>query len=222
MSRRREHPADGLWIVGVTGGIARGKSTLVPLLARALPSVVVDADRLGHAVLERPDVQRALAAEFGPDVIDEAGRVRRDVVGARAFSSPAKLSALDRITRPPLLERVEEAIRSVAAGGNACLLVLDAALLVEWDKGAWCDRVIAVVADPRSRARRLVLRTGMAEPLAEQRIATQLPDAARAAYADDTIVNDGTLAEFEVRASELAARIAGLARAALAARGHVL
>jgi dephospho-CoA kinase len=222
LSRRREHPVDGLYVVGVTGGIASGKSTLVPRIADVLPSVVVDADRLGHAVLERPEVKDALAAEFGADALDEAGRVRRDVVGARAFSSPEKLAALDRITRPPLLERVEEAIRSAAAGGNACLLVLDAALLVEWDKGAWCDRVIAVVADPRSRARRLVLRTGMAEPLAEQRIATQLPDAARAAYADDTIVNDGTLAEFEVRASELAARIAGLARAALAARGHVL
>ena len=222
MSRRREHPADGLWIVGVTGGIASGKSTLVPLIARVLPSVVVDADRLGHAVLEGPDVQRALAAEFGPDVINETGRVRRDIIGARAFGSPAKLAALDRITRPPLLERVEEAIRSAAAGGFVGLLVLDAALLVEWDKGGWCDRVIAVVADPRARARRLVLRTGMAEPLAEQRIAAQLPDAARAAYADDTIVNDGTLADFETRAGELAARLAGYARAALAARGHVL
>ena len=222
MSRRREHPADGLWIVGVTGGIASGKSTLVPLIARVLPSVVVDADRLGHAVLEGPDVQRALAAEFGPDVINETGRVRRDIIGARAFGSPAKLAALDRITRPPLLERVEEAIRSAAAGGFVGLLVLDAALLVEWDKGGWCDRVIAVVADPRARARRLVLRTGMAEPLAEQRIAAQLPDAARAAYADDTIVNEGTLADFETRAGELAARLAGYARAALAARGHVL
>ena len=222
MSRRREHPADGLYIVGVTGGIASGKSTLVPRLAGALPSVVVDADRVGHAVLENPDVQRALAAEFGADVLDAAGRVRREVVGARAFASPEKLAALDRITRPPLLGRVEEAMRSAAAGGFVGLLVLDAALLVEWDRGEWCDRVIAVVADPHVRALRLVLRTGMAEALAQQRIAAQLPDAARAAYADETIVNDGTLADFEVRAGELAARTAGLARAALAARGHVL
>jgi len=222
LSRRREHPVDGLYVVGVTGGIASGKSTLVPRIAGVLPSVVVDADHLGHAVLERPEVKDALAAEFGADALDEAGRVRRDVVGARAFGSPEKLAALDRITRPPLLERVEEAIRSAAAAGFVGLLVLDAALLVEWDKGGWCDRVIAVVADPRARARRLVLRTGMAEPLAEQRIAAQLPDAARAAYADDTIVNDGTLADFETRAGELAARLAGYARAALAARGHVL
>jgi dephospho-CoA kinase len=222
LSRRREHPADGLYIVGVTGGIASGKSTLVPRLAAALPSVVVNADRIGHAVLERPEVQRALAAEFGTDVLDPAGRVRRDVVGARAFASPESIAALDRITRPPLLGLVEEAMRGAAAGGFVGLLVLDAALLVEWDRGEWCDRVIAVASDPRLRARRLTLRTGMAAELAEQRIAAQLPDAARAAYADDTIANDGTLAEFEARADELAARTAGRARAALAARGHVL
>jgi len=107
LSRRREHPVDGLYVVGVTGGIASGKSTLVPRIAGVLPSVVVDADHLGHAVLERPEVKDALAAEFGADALDEAGRVRRDVVGARAFGSPEKLAALDRITRPPLLERVE-------------------------------------------------------------------------------------------------------------------
>jgi dephospho-CoA kinase len=222
LSRRRERPLDGLYIVGVTGGIASGKSTLVPRLAAALPSVVIDADRVGHAVLELPEVRRALAAEFGPDVLDGAGRVQRSVVGARAFASPGALAALDRITRPPLLSQVEQAMADAAAGGFVGLLVLDAALLVEWDKGGWCDRVISVVADPGLRARRLVHRTGMAQALAEQRIAAQLPDAARAAYADETIVNDGTLSDFEARADELAARTAGLARAALAARGHVL
>jgi len=222
LSRRRERPADGLYIVGVTGGIASGKSTLVPRLAAALPSVVVDADRAGHAVLERADVRSALAADFGADVLDAAGSVRRDVVGARAFATPEALAALDRITRPPLLALVEQAIADAAAGSDTRLLVLDAALLVEWDKGGWCDRVLAVVADPQLRAARLVQRTGMAEALAKQRIAAQLPDAVRAAYADETIVNDGTLADFEARADALAARTAALARAALAARGHVL
>ncbi len=222
MNARRDHPADGLYIVGVTGGIASGKSTLVPLLLAAFPSVLVDADRLGHAVLEQPEVARALAAEFGADALDDRGRVIRGVVGARAFAGPARLEALDAITRPPLLALVESTIEAHAARGFVGLLVLDAALLVEWDKGAWCDRVVCVVADPAVRARRLGARTGLDPAAAAQRIAAQLPDAARAARADETITNEGSLDDFRARGAALAARVAALARATLAARGHVL
>ncbi|MEP7028928.1 MAG: dephospho-CoA kinase [Candidatus Eisenbacteria bacterium] len=222
MNARRERPTDGLYIVGVTGGIGSGKSTLVPLLVAAMPSERVDADRLGHAVLEQPAVAHALAAEFGADVLDGGGRVQRAVVGARAFAAPARLAALDAITRPPLLALVEATLREHAERGFVGQVVLDAALLVEWDRGSWCDHVIAVVADPAARARRLIARTGLDEAAAARRIAAQRPDAARAADADDAIANDGTIEEFLERGAALAARVAGLARAALAARGHVL
>ena len=218
MKPRRARADDRLYIVGVTGGIASGKSTLVELLAGAMPSVVVDADALGHGILQRPDVARALEAEFGSDVLDEEGNVQRSVLGPRAFASPERLAVLDEITRPPLLALVESVLSGCAERAFEGLVVLDAALLVEWDKGPWCDRVVAVIADPARRVERLVRRTGLPRPEAERRVAAQLPDAARGEYADDLIANDGTIEEFRAASGRLAGRIAADARSALAAR----
>jgi dephospho-CoA kinase len=218
---RRATPADGGYVVGVTGGIASGKSTFARILAQAAPSVLVDADRLGHDVLARPAVARALAQTFGDDILGPDGAVRRGVLGPRAFGSPERLAELDAIVAPPLTELVGETIAE-AARGEAVLVVLDAALLVEWDKGAWCDRVVAVVCDREVRIGRLVARTGLSRSEAARRVDAQLPDAARAAYADEVLVNEGTLAEFEREAAARARALVERARAALAARGRVL
>jgi len=221
VSRRRVAPADGLYVVGVTGGIAGGKSTFVRLLADTMPSVVIDADRVGHDVVERPGIAAQLARAFGDDVLDTAGRVQRGVLGPRAFATPERLKALNAIVQGPLTEAVERALADAAAGGFVGLAILDAALLVEWDKGSWCDFVVAVVADPRVRIDRLVARTALPRAEAERRVLAQLPDAARAAYADATLENAGTLEAFEYAARACAQAIATRARAALAARGRL-
>jgi len=216
---RRLAPDDGLYIVGVTGGIATGKTTFAAILARGGPSVIVDADALGHVVLAHLDVARALAGEFGDDILDASGAVVRRVLGPRAFASEERLAALNAIVRPPLFALVHETIRGHAESGFTGTLVLDAALLVEWDAGAWCDRVVAVLADPARQVERLVARTGLDADEARRRIASQVPNDVRAAYADDVLANDGTYAEFEHAAAALASRLWERARAALAARG---
>ena len=221
MSRRRANPSDPLYVVGVTGGIASGKSTFVRILAQAMPSVVVDADRVGHGVLDRPDVRAQVVRAFGDDVVGEDGRIARAVLGPRAFATPERLETLNRIVQGPLTGEVERALAGAGAGGFAGLVVLDAALLVEWDKGSWCDHVVAVVADPRVRIARLVARTGLAPGEAERRVLAQLPDGARAEYADEVLENAGTLDEFEAASRARAAGIAARASAALAARGNV-
>ena len=220
MSGRRAAPQDGLYVVGVTGGVASGKSTFVRHLAASMPSVVVDADRLGHGVLDRAEVAPRLVRAFGEDVLDEEGRVRRAVLGPRAFATPERLATLNRIVQPPLTEAVERELARLAREFKG-LAILDAALLVEWDKGSWCDYVVAVTADPRVRVERLVLRTGLARAEAERRVDAQLPDGARAAYADAVLDNAGTLEEFEAAARACAQAIAARAAAALAARPPV-
>jgi len=220
VSGRRAAPRDGLYVVGVTGGIASGKSTFVRHLAAAMPSVVVDADHLGHGVLDRAEVAAQLVRAFGDDVVDEEGRVRRAVLGPRAFATPERLATLNRIVQPPLTEAVERELAKLAREFEG-LAILDAALLVEWDKGSWCDFVVAVTADPRVRVERLVRRTGLARAEAERRVDAQLPDGARAAYADATLDNAGTLEEFEAACRACARAIAAQASAALAARGPV-
>jgi len=217
LSRRRTAPSDGVYVVGVTGGIASGKSTFVRILAETMPSVVIDADRVGHDVLDRPEIVPLLTQAFGDDVVGDDGRVKRPVLGPRAFATPERLATLNRIVQDPLTAEVERTIARASQDFHG-LAILDAALLVEWDKGSGCDRVVAVVADPRVRIDRLVTRTGLARAEAERRVLAQLPDGARAAYADETIENAGTLEEFEQASRACAQALAERARAALAAR----
>jgi dephospho-CoA kinase len=221
LSRRRAAPDDGLYVVGVTGGIASGKTTFVRILAETMPSRVIDADRVGHDVLDRAEIAEQLVRAFGDDVRGADGRIARAVLGPRAFATPERLETLNRIVQEPLTAEVERTIAGAAREFTG-LAILDAALLVEWDKGSWCDRVVAVVADPRVRIDRLVARTGLARGEAERRVLAQLPDGARAAYADETLENTGSLADFEQAGRACARGIAERARSALAARGHVL
>jgi len=220
VSGRRAAPQDGLYVVGVTGGVASGKSTFVRHLAAAMPSVVVDADRLGHGVLDLPGIAPQLVGAFGADVLDGEGRVQRGVLGPRAFATPERLATLNRIVQGPLTEAVERELTRLSREFRG-LAILDAALLVEWDKGSWCDYVVAVVADPRVRVERLALRTGLVRAEAERRVDAQLPDRARAAYADAVLENAGTLEEFEAASRDCARTIAARAAAALAARPPV-
>jgi dephospho-CoA kinase len=220
MKKRRHPGGDGLYVVGVTGGVASGKTTLVEAIAAAGGAVVIDADRLGHAILARPAVTRALAEAFGADILDPAsGRVRRDVLGPRAFATPEALASLNAIVHPPLLVELDRilAAHGAAAATAARLVVLDAALLVEWDAGERCDEVIAVIARPEAQVARLVRERGRGEDEARAIVARQLPAEARAAYADRVIENDGTREEFVHRAHGMAAEVRG--RAAAIVRG---
>lgn len=225
--RRVRAPGDRLYVVGVTGGVASGKSTLVAELraaagagsgfAGAGPSVVVvDADRLGHAILARPAIARALASVFGADVLDPStGAVRRDVLGPRAFADDASLARLDAIVRPPLVEELDRILLAHAATPAPAgrLVVLDAALLVEWDAGDRCDEVVAVLAQPETQVERLVRTRGKTEDEARAIVARQLPRAARAAYADVVIENDGTMEEFRAKARTVAESVRSRAEA---------
>jgi len=221
VSARRAHPHDRLYVVGVTGGVASGKSTFVRVLQERAPCVVLEADRLGHAVLADPRVAQALARAFGADVLDGAGAVLRPVLGPRAFATPDRLAALNAIVHPPLLALAQKELATHAASGFEGLCALDAALLVEWDAGSWCDRVVAVLADPARQVEFLVARAGLSTDDAERRIALQLPNAARAAYADDVLENDGDLEAFEACARTLADALLARSRAELAARAGV-
>jgi dephospho-CoA kinase len=204
--RRREPAEDGIWVIGVTGGMSSGKSTVVSLLENS-GALVVSADPIGHQVLDEPEVRRRLEQVFGPEVRGEDGAVDRVRLGRLAFASRQSLERLNAISHPRLLERLAEELRGIAASGHRGLLVLEAALLVEWDLGRWCDRVIAVVASVEARISRAMRQHGLAEEEARQRLDRQLPDEVRVRYADLTLSNDGTLGDLEARAGELIDRL---------------
>jgi len=204
--RRRRATRDGLVVVGLTGGFGAGKSTVARALAAA-GARVVDADRMGHAVLEEAGVRRELAAAFGADVLGADGGVRRDELGRRAFATPEALARLNAVVHPRLLSRLRDEIESLAAEGYRGLVVLDAALLVEWDLGAWCDVVVAVTAPLEARRRRAQTALGLSDADVEARLARQLPEEERVRYADRVLVNDGSEEDLAERAAALAAEL---------------
>ena len=210
MTTRPRRPAgdDGAYVVGVTGGVASGKTTFVEMLAAGGGARVIDADRLGHAILRRGDVARALAAAFGADVLDAQGAVQREVLGPRAFATPEALAQLNAIVHPPLIAELDRDSRRLRAHArSAGLVILDAALLVEWDGGDRCDEVVAVIARPETQVARLVRDRGRTPEEARAIVERQLPAAVRAAYADVVIENDGTREEFVAKARAVAGEI---------------
>ena len=215
MTTRPRRPAgdDGAYVVGVTGGVASGKTTFVDVLAAGGGARVIDADRLGHAILRRGDVARALAEAFCADVLDAQGAVQRDVLGPRAFASPEALAQLNAIVHPPLISELDRILAAYTRTQYRGLVLLDAALLGEWDGGDRCDEVVAVIARPETQVARLVRDRGRTPEEARAIVERQLPAAVRAAYADVVIENDGTREEFMAKAravaGEIRARAAG-------------
>lgn len=194
---RRPRSDDGIFLVGLVGQAGSGKSTV----ARALASdgaVVIEADALGHEVTDRdPEVRRALEAEYGADVYRGDGTLDRRRVAARVFSDPAARTRLDRLVHPRIIERIARRIDALRAEGHRGVVVLDAALMLDWGVERGCDAVIAVVAPEPDQLARLARSRGWSEAESRARLAAQRRPAEFAAAADVTLDNRGTVEELE-------------------------
>ena len=181
-------------VVGLTGGIAAGKSTVSKRLA-ALGAHVIDADRVGHRVLRRNgEAHAAVVGAFGRGVLDEAGEIVRTRLGRLVFGDPERLAELNRLTHPPMAVRMRHEIEEVRARPEPPpFIVLDAAVLFEarWD--ALCDEVWTVSTAPERALERLMARNRLTPDAARARIEAQLGNPEREARADRVIRNDGAL-----------------------------
>lgn len=189
-------------IIGLTGSIASGKSTVTAIL-REIGAPVIDADAIVHE-LQQPgtEVTAAIAREFGPGVLRPDGSLDRAALGRMVFADPERRRALEAIVHPAvrveMLRRIEELRRE---GRPAA--VLDIPLLYEsgWDR--LVDEVWVVYVDRATQKARLIARSGLSPEEAEARIAAQGDLEEKARRADRVIDNRGGLAE--TRAQVLAA-----------------
>lgn len=186
-----------LIFIGLTGGIACGKSTVTTLLAE-LGAAVLDADQVTRE-LQAPGqaVYRKIVAAFETDIVTEPnGPLDRRKLGALVFSDPAKLRRLEQIVHPAVRQAVAAWLDEVAAQHITAgypVAVLDAIKLLE---GGWhhhCDAVWVVTCAPEQQLKRLVETRGMSVAEATQRITAQPPQEERIAQADVVIDNSGTL-----------------------------
>jgi len=181
--------------VGLTGGLASGKSLVAGML-RELGAAVVDADRIARDVLAPggpayPDVVR----EFGPEIVAADGTIDRPRLGARIFADPAARAQLNRLTHPHIRRRMVEEAARLAARPETQAIVFDVPLLLDTTDGREFDLDgIAVVAAPDAlRLRRVAARDGLSPEEARRRLDAQVPLAEKIARADWVIDNGGTL-----------------------------
>jgi dephospho-CoA kinase len=200
-----------LRIIGLTGGIASGKSTFAAAL-RALGVPVLDADALARAaVAEGMPALAEITAAFG-DVLAPDGGLDRRRMGERVFADPAARARLEAIVHPRVRALFKEEVAARAAEGNA-LLVYDVPLLYEARLEAAVELVVVVWAAREVQLARLTARDGLSRAAAEARLGAQLPLDEKAARADVVVANDGDLAALQAKAPRLLDDLArGLSR----------
>lgn len=185
-------------VIGLTGNIASGKSSVTAILRdRGIP--VIDADAIVHE-LQRPGtlVFRAIVTHFGEGILATDGTIDRRRLRQRILHSDSDRHALEAIVHPAVFERRAALVRAAAEAG-ASLVVVDVPLLYEADDPRHYDAVILVDAPRAERRRRLVEDRGLAPDDADRLIDLQLPAASKRQRADVVIENDGTLAQLEQR-----------------------
>ncbi len=164
-------------VIGLTGPIASGKSTVAELL-RHRGAAVIDADQVYRSLLNPgSDVWEQVVARFGPAVVGPDNQIDRAALGEIVFRDPAALADLDRITHPPVVAEIRRQI----AGSDADVVVVEAVKLIESGLVADVDSLWLVTADPEVRLRRLAARRGLSEADARARLAASshvaMPDA---------------------------------------------
>lgn len=198
-------------LIGLTGGIGSGKSTVARLFAER-GAVVVDADRVAREVVEPgEDALARIVERFGDDVLTPEGGLDRAAVAAIVFADAEARADLEAITHPAIRDRIAERVAAVAereeADGRERVVVVDHPLLVESGAAAGFGTVVVVEAPEEVRVQRLVDARGMDEADARARMATQADDATRRAAATHVIDNAGPTEELAAHVDAILAEV---------------
>lgn len=181
-------------VVGLTGGICSGKSTVTAMF-RGLGATVIDADQVAHELVEPGGpLFEAVALAFGCEMVGADGRIDRGRLGAIVFADPKARRRLEELLHPAIIQECERRIRQAEISGAAVCLV-DAALLIESGWHSRCDAVILVEASETVRLDRLIRSRGLSRDDAMLRIRSQMPQQEKRRHAHYIIENDGPLQE---------------------------
>ena len=198
--------------VGLTGGIACGKSTVAGML-RDRDCLVLEADPLVHEMLEPGQgVYQEIVREYSKEILDGAGRIDRAKLGEIVFADAAKLARLNQIVHPRVLEVIEKWFAALDRRGGPEFAVVSAALIVEAGFHEKLDRLIVAWCRPEQQRERLKAR-GLSDEQIERRIRAQMPIEEKRQLADDVIDCSGSLEETQRQVEQLAEKLKQLAAA---------
>jgi dephospho-CoA kinase len=201
--------------VGLTGGIACGKSTVAKMFSE-LGAYIVDADAIVHD-LYRPgeEIYQELIKRFGQEIVKANGEIDRARLAAAAFDG-GRVEELNKIVHPAVIRRQEQWMREAGAKDPSAIVVVEAALILEAGARERFDKIVVVTCTPEQKIERLAGRTGMSEPAArvevERRTRAQLSDEEKARRADFVIDNSGALDATRRQVQEIYAKLKALAR----------
>lgn len=192
--------------LGLTGGIASGKSAVAGML-REMGFRVLDADALGHAVIEPGlPAHEEIVREFGAGMLGESGRIDRGKLGALVFEDRRKLERLNAIVHPRVEEGILRQFEEWERGGVRDAVFVEAALLVEAGYQKKLDGLVVVWCRPEQQVERLRAR-GLSEEEARRRIGAQMPAEEKLKFATGKIDCSGSLKETRKQVEELAAKL---------------
>ena len=195
-------------IVGITGGIACGKTTVSELLAEK-GAIPINADEIGHQLLKADSpVIGELVDAFGQEILEESGDVSRKKLGAIVFNDKSARERLNAILHPLIIQRSRALARQLVMENPSCVVLLDAPLLIEAGAYNSVDLIVVVTASPETQLQRILERSQVQNrPLskteAQARIDAQMPVKEKVKYADVVIENEGALDELNKQVDAL-------------------
>ena len=189
-------------IIGVTGNIGSGKSTVCQILAK-LGATIIDADKLAHETY-KPHNQtwQELINAFGKDIVKANGEIDRQKLGQIVFSDPNALAQLNQIVHPEAYRMAQERIETCRRQ-KAKAIVVEATLLIEAGWTDLVDKVWLVVAPDDMVTQRLTQHKEISQAQILARLKSQMPAEEKMKHADEVIYNDGSLVQLEAKVTEL-------------------
>jgi dephospho-CoA kinase len=188
----QDDSSDTFVIVGLTGGIACGKTTVAGMLEE-LGAPVIDADDLAREVVQPGEpALEDIVDTFGEEMLTDEGELDRDALGDRVFDDDEARATLESITHPRIAQRMQQRAHALRESG-VDWVVYDAALIIENDLHHALDSLIVVTASEQTQIERLVARDDLSRQKAQDRIDAQMPVDQKADFADYVIDNDGSL-----------------------------
>lgn len=201
------HPNHGV-IIGITGGIACGKSTVAQLLVEK-GAVAINSDQLGHQLLKRGSpVMEKLIEAFGSDILDASGDVSRQKLGAIVFSDKSARERLNAIMHPLIVQRSRSEAKRLVTDSPNCVVLIDAPLLIEAGSQDTVDIIVVVTASAEMQLQRQLDRSveqnrPLSREEAQARIDSQMPLSEKIKYADFVIENNDTIEELHQQVDRL-------------------
>ncbi len=180
-------------VLGITGNIASGKSTVSKELTRR-GAVVVDADQLAREVVAAGSFAlRKIVDAFGREILNNRGELDRDKLGQMVFADVKVRAMLNRIVHPEIAKRSAERLQELKQRNDIPLIVYEAPLLFEVGAESRVDKVLVVKINPEEQLKRLQVRDGLSEFAAQQRMVAQMPQREKIKRADFVVDNSGSI-----------------------------